>query len=99
MTSDTPTVTLDLLIEVLKEVIDERAPRDRREAEAVNWEGGTSLEEVGFSSYDFVELVFKIEDRFGIEIDYNANNNINDVKTIGALRDEIAKLVAQKHAA
>lgn len=99
MSDEVPTITLDLLVEILKEVIAERASRDRVETEAATWGRETLLEEAGFNSYDFVEIIFKLEDQFGIDIDYNANNNINDVKTIGDLCDEVAKLLAKKQAA
>jgi acyl carrier protein len=33
----------------------------------------TSLEQLGIESLDMVELLFAIEDRFGIDVPYNAN--------------------------
>jgi acyl carrier protein len=38
-----------------------------------NWNTETRLEEAQIDSLDFVELVFEIEDRFGIELNFNAN--------------------------
>lgn len=99
MPSKAPTITLSLLIEMLEEVMKESGPREPGRIEASAWNRGTLIDETGFNSYDFVELIFKIEDRFGIEVDYNANNSINDVKTIGGLCDEIGKLLANKQAA
>ena len=99
MTSEVPRVTIDVLIEMLKQVIAENASRGRGKLAPVVWAPETLLEDTGFNSYDFVEVIFKIEDHFNIEIDYNANNNINDVKTIGELCDEVGKLVAKKRAA
>lgn len=99
MSSETQTITVDFLIEMLKQVIAENPSRDRGKLADVAWGPETLLEDTGFNSYDFVEIIFKLEDHFGIEIDYNANNNINDVKTIGQLCDEVAKLLAKKQAA
>lgn len=99
MTSEAPVVTIDVLIEMLQQVIAENASRGRGKLAPVAWGGETLLEDTGFNSYDFVEIIFKLEDHFNIEIDYNANNNINDVKTIGELCAEVGKLVAKKQAA
>lgn len=98
MTHETPAITIDSLIDMLKQVIEEHAPQKRQQIATDNWGADTPLEEIGFSSYDLVEIIFKIEDRFNIEIDYNANTGINNVKTIGDLRDEVAKLLAPEQA-
>jgi acyl carrier protein len=99
MSSEAQTITVDFLIGMLKQVIAENPSRDRGKLADVAWGPETLLEDTGFNSYDFVEIIFKLEDHFGIEIDYNANNNINDVKTIGQLCDEVAKLLAKKQVA
>lgn len=99
MTSEAPKVTIDFLIELLQQVIAENPSRDRGTVANVAWGPETLLEDTGFNSYDLVEIIFKLEDHFGIEIDYNANNSINDVKTIGELCNEVAKLVDKKQAA
>ena len=99
MSSEAPKITIDFLIGMLKQVIEENPSRDRGKALDASWGPETLLEDTGFNSYDFVKIIFKLEDHFGIEIDYNANNSINDVKTIGELCDEIAKLLAKKQVA
>lgn len=99
MTREAPTITTDLLIELFQQVIKENTSRDRPKLAAIVWGPETLLEDTGFDSFDLVELIFKIEDQFSIDIDYNANNSINDVKTIGELCDEVGKLVAKKQAA
>ncbi|WP_377838467.1 acyl carrier protein [Bosea sp. UC22_33] len=96
MTSEAPKITIDFLIGMLKQVIVENPSRDRAKIADASWGPETLLEDTGFNSYDLVEIIFKLEDHFGIEIHYNANN---DVKTIGQLCDEIAKLLAKKQAA
>lgn len=99
MTDETPRLTLDFLIGMLKQVIEQNSSRDSGKITSATWGPETLLEDTGFNSYDFVEMIFKLEDHFDIEIDYNANNNINDVKTIGELYNEILKLLANKQAA
>lgn len=99
MTREAPTLTADLLIELFKQVIKENTSRDRPKLATTVWRPETLLDETGFDSFDLVELIFKIEDQFGIDIDYNANNGINDVKTIGELCDEIGKIIVKKQAA
>ncbi|WP_306222885.1 acyl carrier protein [Bosea beijingensis] len=99
MSSEAQTITVDFLIGMLKQVIAENPSRDRGKLADVAWGPETLLEDTGFNSYDFVEIIFKLEDHFGIEIDYNANNDINDVKTIGQLCNEVAKLLAKKQVA
>lgn len=99
MTGETPRLTLDFLIGMLRQVIEQNSSRDPGKITSATWGPETLLEDTGFNSYDFVEMIFKLEDHFDIEIDYNANNNINDVKTIGELYNEILKLLANKQAA
>ncbi|ODT21350.1 MAG: hypothetical protein ABS54_12815 [Hyphomicrobium sp. SCN 65-11] len=99
MTSETPAVTIDLFVGMLKQVIEENAAHGRAKPLTAAWGRETLLDETGLNSYDIVELIFKIEDHFGIEVDYNANNSINSATTIGELCDEIGKLVAKKQAA
>ncbi|MBQ1497038.1 MAG: acyl carrier protein [Sphingomonas sp.] len=60
----------------------------------------TSLEQLGIESLDMVELLFAIEDRFGIDVPYNANAvgesglaKVRDVVT--AIRQLISQRTAQ----
>lgn len=99
MTSETPAVTIDLFVRMLKQVIEENAAHGRSTPLAAAWGRETLLDETRLNSYDIVELIFKIEDHFGIEVDYNANDSVNRATTIGELCDEIGKLVAKKQAA
>ena len=99
MSSEAPKVTIDFLIELLRQVIAENPSHGQGKAATAPWGPDTLLEDTGFGSYDLVEIIFRLEDHFGIEIDYNANNAINDVKTIGGLRDEISRLVDKKQTA
>ncbi|MEP9359962.1 acyl carrier protein [Sphingomonas sp. KR3-1] len=60
----------------------------------------TSLEQLGIESLDMVELLFAIEDRFGIDVPYNANavgesglSKVRDVVT--AIRQLVSQRTAQ----
>ncbi|KQP54883.1 hypothetical protein ASG40_11355 [Methylobacterium sp. Leaf399] len=59
----------------------------------------TTIEAVGIDSFDFVEILFKIEDHYGIDLDFNANLKFTDLKTIGDLAGEIASFKTRKIAA
>lgn len=98
MTSEAPAIPIELFVGMLKQVIKENAGPGREKVQTAAWGRETLLEETGLNSYDVVELIFKLEDHFGIEIDYNANSSGSDVKTLGELCDEIGALVAKKRA-
>jgi len=44
-------------------------------------------------------IVFDIEDTFGIEIPYNANEDVGDFKTVGSVVDKVKSLMAAGPAA
>lgn len=44
-------------------------------------------------------IVFDIEDTFGIEIPYNANEEASDFKTVGSVVDRVRALIAGSGAA
>lgn len=67
--------------------------------ETVDWSAETPIEAVGIDSFDFVEILFKIEDKYGVDIDYNANLKFTELKTVGDLASEIFKIVDRKLAA
>ena len=50
-----------------------------------NLSASTTLEETGVDSFDFIELMFLIEDEFDIEIKESANELGNRLKTVGDL--------------
>jgi acyl carrier protein len=57
------------------------------------------LDELSIESLDVVEMIFELEDRFGIEIPLNANNAGKEFKTVGDVVLLVEKLVAAKDAA
>lgn len=53
----------------------------------------TALTDLKIESLDLAMIVFDIEDTFGIEIPYNANEEASDFKTVGSVVDKVRGLV------
>ena len=53
------------------------------------------LSDLNVSSLDLVEVMFALEDKFGIELPFNANTSASDLKTVG----DVIALVEQQLAA
>jgi acyl carrier protein len=58
----------------------------------------TSLEDIGIDSFDFIELVFQIEEEFGVHVDHNQNDVAARLKSVGDIANLIDDLVAAKAA-
>jgi acyl carrier protein len=71
--------------QLLKHIID--AIASHTEMDASTFTADTRLDTLDVSSFDFLEIVFKIEEKFGVQLDLNTMEGIN---TIGELT-EIAK--------
>ena len=56
----------------------------------------TKLEDLEIESLDLAMIVFDIEDKFQIEIPYNANEEVEDFKTVGSVVERVKSLVAAK---
>lgn len=54
------------------------------------------LDELGLESLDVVDMIFELEDRFGIEIPVNANNSEREFRTVADVVREVERLVAAK---
>ena len=54
----------------------------------------TALQDLKIESLDLAMIVFDIEDTFGIEIPYNANEDVQDFKTVGSVVDKVKALIA-----
>lgn len=52
----------------------------------------TKLEDLEIESLDLAMIVFDIEDSFGIEIPYNANEEVEDFKTVGTVVERVRSL-------
>jgi acyl carrier protein len=53
------------------------------------------LDSLGLESLDILEITFDLEQRFDVEIPYNANSKI-EFDTVGALVQAIERLVLEK---
>lgn len=54
----------------------------------------TALTDLKIESLDLAMIVFDIEDSFGIEIPYNANEEASDFKTVGSVVERVRSLAA-----
>jgi len=54
------------------------------------------LTDLNVSSLDMVEVMFALEDRFGIQLPFNANTSSNDVQTIGDVIAMVEKQLVGK---
>lgn len=54
------------------------------------------LEELGLESLDAVEMIFDLEEKFDIQIPYNANNPRTEFDTVGEVVRAIQDLVNKK---
>lgn len=54
------------------------------------------LEDLGFESLDAVEMIFDLEEKFDIQIPFNANDQKAEFATVGDIVRAIEPLVAKK---
>jgi acyl carrier protein len=54
------------------------------------------LEDLGMESLDAVEMIFDLEEKFDIQIPYNANSARTEFNTVGEVVDAIKQLVDKK---
>ena len=54
------------------------------------------LEDLEIDSFDIIETVFAIEEKFDITIPYNANQSGPEFETVGSLVSAVEKLIAGK---
>jgi len=54
---------------------------------ATEWDAATTIQETGIDSFDFVELVFEVEDKYAIDLNFNANSaeNLRTVSDVAQL--------------
>jgi acyl carrier protein len=57
------------------------------------------LADLNVSSLDMVEVVFALEDKFGIQLPFNANTSSGEVQTVGDVIAMVEKQLAEKPAA
>jgi acyl carrier protein len=54
------------------------------------------LADLNVSSLDMVEVMFALEDKFGIELPFNANTNADEFETVGDVIALVEKQLATK---
>ena len=77
-------VTADVIAIIAKKV-----PGEKKDA----IKAGDSLQALGLESIDALEMIFDLEEKFGIQIPYNANSAATDFSTVGDVVKAIQKLV------
>jgi acyl carrier protein len=58
----------------------------------------TKLSDLEIESLDLAVIVFDIEDSFGIEIPYNANEEMEDFATVGSVVERVRALITDSDA-
>jgi acyl carrier protein len=57
----------------------------------------TPIGDLGIDSFAVVEIIYEVEEKLGVEIPFNANQNpFGDMKTVGDLLDALEKLMTEK---
>src|SRR5262249_16015574 len=59
----------------------------------------TKLSDLEIESLDLAVIVFDIEDTFGMQMPYNANEEVQDFATVGSVGDRVKSLISEKGAA
>ncbi|HXF86877.1 MAG TPA: acyl carrier protein [Xanthobacteraceae bacterium] len=54
------------------------------------------LKDLGIDSLSVVELIFELEEKFNIQIPYNANDTEPEFETVGEVVEAIKKVIAEK---
>jgi acyl carrier protein len=54
------------------------------------------IEDLGIDSLGAVEMIFDLEEKFDIEIPFNANESTLEMETVGEIVDAVKKLVGDK---
>ena len=57
----------------------------------------TPIVDLGIDSFSIVEIIYEIEEKLGIEVPFNANENpLGNMKTVGDLIDAVKKLAGKE---
>lgn len=81
---------LDVIVADLIAII-----RSQTKDTGTEWSAATTIQETGINSFDFVELVFEVEDKYGIDLNFNANT-AESLKTVADVAQLIHKRVLAK---
>jgi acyl carrier protein len=91
--SDTSEKQMSAVAQGVTEIIAAKMKGNRAEVRESDW-----LDELGIESLEAVEMIFELEDRFGIEIPVNANNTGAVFRTVADVIHVVEELVAKKGA-
>ncbi len=54
----------------------------------------TPIADLGIDSFSVVEIIYEVEEKLGVEVPFNANENpFGDMATVGDLIDALDKLI------
>ncbi len=54
----------------------------------------TEIADLGIDSFSVVEIIYEVEEKLGVEVPFNANENpFGEMKTVGDLIDALNKLI------
>lgn len=54
----------------------------------------TPIADLGIDSFSIVEIIYEVEEKLGVEVPFNANENpFGDMKTVGDMIDALNKLI------
>ena len=77
-------------------IIEILAKTCRLESTAINAE--SRLDDLEVDSFDVIEAVFEIEEKFDITIPYDTNRSGPEFETVGSIVSAVEKLIAGKEA-
>jgi acyl carrier protein len=72
-------------------IIAKRVPPERH-----NLQPTDRLDELGIDSFNAVEMIFDLEEKFDIQISYNSNDARPEFQTVGDVIAAITKLVGSR---
>jgi acyl carrier protein len=78
-------------IDEILDVVAQKAMIDRRKLTPE-----AKLSDLNVSSLDMVEVMFALEEKFGIELPFNANTSSSEFETIGDVIASVEAQLAQK---
>lgn len=57
----------------------------------------TPIADLGIDSFSIVEIIYEVEEKLGVEVPFNANENpLGNMKTVGDLIDGVKKLAGKE---
>lgn len=80
----------DITADVIS-LIQKKLPADKQSLNRAD-----RLKDLGIDSLSVVELIFELEEKFNIQIPYNANDSQPEFETVGEVVDAIKNVVAKK---